>query len=59
MSMERFMRVYPNVGPAEKKSTVVVIDGEPYSWTACYQILKAGGSLGRRVQSELEKIGAI
>ena len=57
--LDRFMKTYVGLSPAEKKMTAVVLDGIPYSWNVCYNEIKHNTATGRQMQSYLERNGLI
>jgi len=57
--LDRFMKTYVNLSPAEKKMTAAIIDNAPYSWNVCYREIKHNTSTGRQMQSYLERAGMI
>ena len=53
MTMQRFMNVYANLGPAESHMTALTIDGVPYSWAALYPEISTYSEFGKRALSML------
>ena len=59
MSMDRFMKVYPSLGNAERQMTAAVVDGEPVSWSLAYREISQNTAFGNRIQNALEGMGLI
>ena len=59
MTLQRFMAVYANLGPAESNLTAIVIDGTPYSWNVIYGEASAGTEFGNRALEIMATQGLI
>ena len=59
MTSERFMKVYAYLPLEERKLTVVVIDGEPVSWTRAWKEVQGKTDLGDCIVKKLVQKGFI
>lgn len=59
MTLQRFMAVYANLGPAESRMTALTIDGYPYSWNVLYNEISNNTEFGQRALSMLIAQGLI
>lgn len=59
MSLERFRKVWAVLPEAERRLTVVVIDGRSITWEAAHREVAANTQLGRAIQTKLEELGLI
>jgi len=53
MSLERFMKVYSYLPLEERKLTIVIINGEPISWTRAYTETSKNTKLGNKILKKL------
>ena len=56
MSKEKFLKVYANLPEPERVQVIVVLDNQPYSWSAAHNEISADTLLGKKM---LKKMGAL
>ena len=59
MTLSRFVKVYNSLPLAERDMPCVVIDGDAISWKLAYNEIKENTGLGKRIQTELERLKII
>ena len=50
---DRFTRVYSSLPLAEKKLTIVILDGYPFSWNVVYNEVEHNTKMGERMINKL------
>lgn len=56
---DKFFKIYSQVPIDERKSVVVVIDGEPISWNLAYQEIKNDTKRGKKILKMLQELDII
>lgn len=46
---ERFFKVYPGIPIEERKSPIVVIDGDPINWNLAYEEINNQTERGKKI----------
>ncbi|MBS3056196.1 MAG: hypothetical protein J4473_02045 [Candidatus Aenigmarchaeota archaeon] len=59
MNEDRFIHVYVNLPFKVREEIVVVIDGEPVSWSIAYQEIKHNTEKSKRIIKKLIRMGII
>lgn len=57
MMREKFLKSYANLPEDERKETIIIIDGRPFSWNRCYDEVKANTVLGKKILDKFHKLG--
>lgn len=56
---KQFMRVYTSLPDNERELTIVVVDGEPYSWKRAYLEIREDTGLGKEILKKLAELKII
>jgi len=56
---EAFFKVYSNLPLEEREKVVVVLDGEPISWSLAYQEIKNNTKRAHKILNILKKLDII
>lgn len=59
MTLSRFVKVFNNLPISERDMVCCVIDDNGISWKLAYSEIKEDTELGKRIQSQLEKLDLI
>ncbi|MBI4896353.1 MAG: hypothetical protein HY832_02290 [Candidatus Aenigmarchaeota archaeon] len=59
MDAERFNKVYLNLPEAERKTTIVIINGSNITWEKAFNEIRKKTSLGKTIYGKLLELGAI
>lgn len=56
---EEFLKIYSNLSQPLRKEIIVVIEGEPYTWSSAYFEVKNKTKLSEKILNTLRDIGII
>ena len=59
VDISRFIKVYSNISLEERKLTIIVIGGDPFTWNLAYNEIKNRTELGIIILNELIKLDII
>lgn len=59
MSQERFFKTYANLPDPEREQVIVVIEGQPYSWSRARDEIEHGTKKGKLILQKLKKMGIL
>ena len=56
MSKEKFLKAYANLPEPEREQVIAIIDGKTYSWSAAFNEINNGTSLGNKILKKMQEI---
>ena len=59
MLRENFLKAYANLPEDERSQTIIIIDGEPYSWKRAYDEIKVGTKLVNKILEKMHRLGLL
>ncbi len=59
MDSEKFLKLYAKIPEAERKFTIVIIDGKEVTWEMAYKEIKNKTAFGNEILEKLNKLGIL